>query len=225
MTPNSQSQLVKHLVDFHVLTRNSCAYTAMLQTDRAMYCPAGTIDPYGDHPESLGHFQTVSAPHMHALSLDLLSPAIETAANSGIVRILDVGSGSGYLTAALARTAEAAGASDIKVTGLERIEALAQSSLQNIENDDPNLLNMIQIVVGDGWHGWSENAPYDAIHVGAAAETFPTILGEQLAEGGTMVVPVGGSGNQSFSRCQKVNGKINCEEITEVDYVPLIRGD
>jgi protein-L-isoaspartate(D-aspartate) O-methyltransferase len=82
------------------------------------------------------------------------------------------------------------------VVGVEYIQGLAEQSKQNLANDPASKSfyesNTIKIVHGDGWRGWSENAPYDVIHVGAAAETIPRALLDQLASPGRLVIPVGG---------------------------------
>lgn len=216
----SQASLVAHLVNCGVLHRNSLASRAMLRTDRAHYCK-GCV--YEDHPESIGFMQTISAPHMHATALEYLTPAIAASArDKRAVRILDVGSGSGYLTAALARMAEDAGSTDTVVVGVETVGELARRSIVNIESDDNHLLADIRIIQGDGWSGCEEWGPYDAIHVGAAADTFPAALGQQLNEEGVMVIPLGEPGTQMYTRCMKHNGDIKCDDIEQVMFVPLI---
>lgn len=135
-----------------------------------------------------------------------------------------MGSGSGYLTAALARLAKELGAAQVNVVGLESLKELAEQSVKNIHKDDPDLLKeaIDTIIVQDGWYGWPDGAPYDAIHVGAAAEKLPEKLAEQLAEGGAMVVPIGDSSGQMFCRFTKVNSEVQCEEVAAVRFVPLI---
>ena len=116
----SQSGLVHHLVQTGMLRPGTLAAAAMLQVDRGQYTPMGS--PYEDAPQSIGYGQTISAPHMHAQALTLVEGAVVDAARGkGRVRVLDVGCGSGYLTVALARLAQKAGAKEVKVVGVESV--------------------------------------------------------------------------------------------------------
>ncbi|CAN0536333.1 unnamed protein product, partial [Ectocarpus sp. 12 AP-2014] len=136
-------------------------------------------------PQPIGFRATISAPHMHAHALEVLSPAIPM--DGG--RVLDVGVGSGYLAAALSRMVGAGGV----VYGLDYIQQLVELSRTNLDKDDSTMQSSGRVVLktADGWRGWPENGPYDAIHVGAAAESIPMDLVAQLKVGGRMVVPVG----------------------------------
>ncbi|KAE8587652.1 hypothetical protein XENTR_v10022052 [Xenopus tropicalis] len=138
-------------------------YDILLATDRAHYIQ---YFPYMDSPQSIGYKATISAPHMHAHALELLEDKLVEGAKA-----LDVGSGSGYLTACFARMVGLTG----KVVGIEHINHLVKDAVQNVKQDDPALLSngRIKFVVGDGRLGYPEDGPYDAIHVGAAAATVP----------------------------------------------------
>ncbi|CAN0486824.1 unnamed protein product, partial [Ectocarpus sp. 12 AP-2014] len=118
----------------------------------------------------IGFRATISAPHMHAHALEVLSLAIPM--DGG--RVLDVGVGSGYLAAALSRMVGAGGV----VYGLDYIQQLVELSRTNLDKDDSTMLSSGRVVLktADGWRGWPENGPYDAIHVGAAAESIPMDL-------------------------------------------------
>ncbi|XP_063138121.1 protein-L-isoaspartate(D-aspartate) O-methyltransferase isoform X2 [Rattus norvegicus] len=116
---------------------------------------------------NLRSFQaTISAPHMHAYALELLFDQLHEGAKA-----LDVGSGSGILTACFARMVGHSG----KVIGIDHIKELVDDSITNVKKDDPMLLSSgrVRLVVGDGRMGFAEEAPYDAIHVGAAAPVVP----------------------------------------------------
>lgn len=149
------------------------------QVDRAHYAPA---QPYEDSPQPIGHRATVSAPHMHAAAAESLLPYLKPGA-----KILDVGSGSGYLTHVLAELVKPGG----KVVGVEHIQALADMGATNTKKsaEGRELMEQggIMYVKGDGREGWADGAPYDAIHVGAAAAGFQQRLVDQLKSPGRYV--------------------------------------
>ncbi|KAI1232645.1 hypothetical protein IHE44_0006477 [Lamprotornis superbus] len=122
-----------------------------------------------------GYKATISAPHMHAHALELLKDQLVEGAKA-----LDVGSGSGYLTACFARMIGPTG----KAVGVEHIKELVHESIRNVQEDDPTLLSSgrVKLVVGDGRQGYPEEAPYDAIHVGAAAATVPKEVSGRAGE-------------------------------------------
>eukprot|EP00210_Caulerpa_lentillifera_P003483 g3323.t1 len=142
---------------------------------------------YQDMPLPIGFNETISAPHMHATCLELLQNH-----SMGQCRILDVGSGSGYLTAALAVLA----GEDCFVLGVEKHQELANRSLTNIQNSNPELLTgtqpRVKIMAGNVLSEvLDEMEGFDVIHVGAAAPMIPLNLVEKLKPGGRMVIPVG----------------------------------
>ncbi|XP_067414089.1 protein-L-isoaspartate(D-aspartate) O-methyltransferase-like isoform X2 [Emydura macquarii macquarii] len=182
-------------------------------TDRAHYIK---YFPYMDSPQSIGYKATISAPHMHAHALELLKDQLVEGAKA-----LDVGSGSGYLTACFARMLGPTG----KAVGIEHIEELVHESIRNVRKDDPTLLTSgrVKFLVGDGRQGYPEEAPYDAIHVGAAAVTVPEELLKQLNRGGRLILPVGSEGaNQVLMQYDKTSdGQIVETQLMGVIYVPL----
>lgn len=140
--------------------------------DRRHYCPNGAYD---DAPQSIGFSATISAPHMHASAAESLLPFLLPGA-----RVLDVGSGSGYLTHVLANLVGPEG----RVIGVDHIQELVDLATNNMSKsaDGQEMLRTGQVVFvkADGRKGWREGAPYDAIHVGAAAVQLHAQLIEQL---------------------------------------------
>jgi protein-L-isoaspartate(D-aspartate) O-methyltransferase len=183
----------------------------MLSIDRADFT---SIDPYHDCPQTIGYGATISAPHMHAMALEGLLNHVKPDSH-----ILDVGSGSGYLTACLAKLLGPNG----KVIGIDHINELVELSERNVRKHNADLLDngQIKFVTGDGRQGYQKEAPYDAIHVGAAAPTLPQALVDQLAIGGKMLIPVGVAQQEFLSIEKRADGSIGKRTIANVIYVPL----
>lgn len=194
---------------------STAAAEAMRQIDRADFVPSG-CSPYADCPQPIGHGATISAPHMHAYCLSLLSDYLKPGSS-----ILDVGSGSGYLTAVFAFMVGDTG----KTVGVEHIPELVQRSIETIQQGSAAHLlksGSLSIHVADGKQGYLEGAPYDAIHVGAAAADLPKALLDQLKPGGRMVIPVG-QGMQDLIVVDKLpDGSLKKRSEMGVRYVPLI---
>ncbi|XP_014216085.1 protein-L-isoaspartate(D-aspartate) O-methyltransferase isoform X2 [Copidosoma floridanum] len=185
----------------------------MSQVDRGKYVCSGNA--YMDAPASIGYGATISAPHMHAHALEHLADKLQDGG-----KVLDVGFGSGYLTVCLALMVGPKGVS----VGIEHIPQLKEIATKNIENDHPELLETgkVELVVGDGRLGYLPQAPYDAIHVGAAAPEVPENLISQLALGGRMIIPIGSSGDQMLYQIDKtIDGTIHKQSLMGVIYVPL----
>ena len=181
---------------------------AMRKVPRHEFVPeAFRTDAYGDHPLPIGEGQTISQPYIVAAMLEHL--ALEATD-----RVLEVGTGSGYVTALLSLLSA-------EVYSVERHAALAataESTLRRLE-----YRNVI-IRVGDGSQGWIEHAPFDAILVSAATAEMPPMLFAQLREGGRMMVPVGPPFSQELQLIFNVSGEPEVKILEGCRFVPLVEG-
>ncbi|XP_078037502.1 protein-L-isoaspartate(D-aspartate) O-methyltransferase [Augochlora pura] len=209
----TNQEMVTKLKKAGIVTTDK-AEAAMLAVDRARYCHEP--EPYLDRPRRIGYNVTISAPHMHAYALSVLSDQLFEGAKA-----LDIGSGSGYLTACMAFMVGSRG----HVVGVDHIPELIEISTKNVLVDCPHFIRdgRIKFVVGDGRLGHSADGPYNAIHVGAAAETLPQELINQLATGGRLICPVvAAEGFQDFLQVDKnADGTILKKKLLQVFYVPL----
>ncbi|TAQ87337.1 hypothetical protein B7494_g4308 [Chlorociboria aeruginascens] len=190
---NSNKELIDNLFK-NGLIMDERVRDAMMKVDRAHYTPH-VPSAYEDSPQAIGHTATISAPHMHASACESLLPVLKPGS-----RVLDVGSGSGYLTAVLAELVcpdMGKGGKGGKVVGLEHISALRDLGEGNMRKSERGreLLDKgeVKFVLGDGRKGYvdeGEDEGWDAIHVGAAAKEIHPELIEQLKRPGRMFIPV-----------------------------------
>uniref|UniRef100_A0ACD5ZVX4 Uncharacterized protein n=1 Tax=Avena sativa TaxID=4498 RepID=A0ACD5ZVX4_AVESA len=209
--------MVQQLQRYGVIKSTKVA-EVMETIDRGLFVPPGG-SPYFDSPMAIGYNATISAPHMHAACLELLEDHLQPG-----MRALDVGSGTGYLTACFALMVGPEG----RVVGVEHIPELVASSTENIKKSaaGPQLSDgSLGIHIADGREGWPELAPYDCIHVGAAAPQIPEALIEQLKPGGRMVIPVGTVFQELKVVDKKLDGTVTVRDETSVRYVPLTSKD
>lgn len=162
---------------------------------------------YEDHPLPIGEGQTISQPYIVALMLE----ALELKSSD---RVLEVGTGSGYVTALLAELTAG-------VLSVERHAALADLARELLAGMG---YRNVKVVVGDGTGGFPQSAPYDAILVSAAAGEVPGALLEQLVEGGRMIIPVGSADSQQLQLIHMRDGqpRLSLRELCR--FVPLISG-
>lgn len=162
---------------------------------------------YEDTALPIGHGQTISQPYIVALMTQVLLDG------GRLKKVLEVGTGSGYQTAVLAGLVD-------DVYSVERIEPLMKQARRRLRELG---FRNVQIKLSDGGWGWKEHAPYDGIIVTAAAPEVPPALLEQLAPGGRMVIPVGGSAMQELLLVQNADKGFTQERLELVNFVPLVR--
>ena len=201
--------LIMHLIQSNFITSEKVV-KVMLDVDRNDFAPS---NPYADRPQYIGYNVTISAPHMHAFALEYLSDYCTEGA-----KILDVGSGSGFLTVALSKMTNDSGT----VVGIDHIPELYEFGMKNIKKNHSELIKKgkIILVLGDGRKGYKEKGPYKAIHVGACSEKEPQELIDQLDYNGRMFIPVGKKGEtQNICIYDKdAHGKVTCKSILSVCY-------
>ncbi len=184
---------------------------SLRETPRDEFVPDGLkAVAFDNGPLPIGHGQTISQPYIVALMTDLLDPRPGQ-------RVLEIGTGSGYQTAILARLYD-------EVYTIERLPELAEAARALFQR---LRLGNIHARVGDGYAGWPEQAPFDAIIVTAAAAEIPPALIEQLRPGGRMVIPVGEPHRvQDLLLIEKdEDGGIHRRDVLRVAFVPMVRGD
>jgi protein-L-isoaspartate(D-aspartate) O-methyltransferase len=188
---------------------------AMRTVKRENFCRSPQF-AYRDAPQAIGMGQTISAPHIHATALEELRDWLRPGNKA-----LDVGSGSGYLAACMAVMVSPNG----RVYGIERVESLLQWSLENVKKSVPKLVEdgTISLQTGDGWKGLPDKGPFDAIHVGAAAEELPQALVDQLKNGGCMIIPLGKEFQELYKIQKDVKGHVSKHKLAEVVFVPLVK--
>lgn len=160
---------------------------------------------YEDAALPIGHGQTISRPAVHALHLCL-------ARLEGDERVLEIGTGSGFQTALLARLAR-------EVRSVERVRPLAERARERLA-----ALGVDDVVlrVGDGSRGWPDEGPFDAILVGAAAPEVPGPLKRQLAPGGRLLVPVGDDDDQELMLVERTGDGWGTDVVDAARFVPLL---
>lgn len=177
------------------------------QVPRHIFLPEGVLPrAYEDAPIPIGYQQTASQPSLQAHYLSILEPRPDE-------KVLEIGTGSGYLTALLALMCD-------RVYSVERVRELSVRARKAL---DEMAFQNIALMVGDGTIGWRKYAPFDVIVVSASSPSVPTALVDQMADGGRMLIPVGGRDSQDLVLVKKAGSAVT-EEIVkgECTFVPLL---
>lgn len=209
----ARARMVEHLKDYARATGHGneaidpAVLTAMSQVPRHRFVPEAVRDhAYENRPLPIGHGQTISQPYIVALMTDLLNVG-------GDDVVLEVGTGSGYQAAVLAEIVK-------QVCSIEILEPLGKQAagrLARLGYDN------VTTRIGDGYHGWADHAPFDAIMVTAGAEAVPPPLVRQLKPGGRMIIPVDSSWfTQHLLVVAKTPaGAVETRQLLPVRFVPL----
>jgi protein-L-isoaspartate(D-aspartate) O-methyltransferase len=200
-----QRMLEQHLKPRGI--KNERVLAAMAKVPREEFIPVDVrADAYEDGPLPIGYEQTISQPYIVAFMTEQLRPKPSD-------RVLEIGSGSGYQAAILAELVA-------DVYTIEIVEPLAKSAEATLERLG---YKNVHIKVGDGYKGWPEEAPFDAIIVTCAPEKVPQPLVDQLKDGRCMVIPVGERFAQQLYLLEKKNGELKESATLPVRFVPMKR--
>lgn len=176
------------------------------EVPRHLFVPSGVRHrAYEDSALPIGNGQTISQPSVHARYLQELKL-------TGREKVLEIGTGSAYQTALLSKLVE-------QVFSIERVGALMDRSREILQRLGAR---NVSLLLGDGTLGWSSYGPYDAILVSAAAPQVPQPLADQLAEGGRLLIPLGGRDEQMLALLTKRGGELERRDIAPVRFVPLV---
>jgi protein-L-isoaspartate(D-aspartate) O-methyltransferase len=198
----------KRMVDHQIAERgvtSSRVLEAMRKVPRHLFVPEGArSSAYADKPLPIGHGQTISQPYIVALMSSLCNLR-------GTERVLEIGTGCGYQTAVLRELSSEVYTIEI----YKELSGKAQQVLYSLGYED------IHFIVGNGYTGHPDAAPYDAILLTASPEQIPHTLLDQLADGGVLVGPEGRF-SQDLMKIEKEFGKLNKERICAVAFVPMV---
>jgi len=174
---------------------------------RHLFLPEGVLPrAYEDAPIPIGFGQTASQPSLQAYYLTLLKPTRQE-------KVLEIGTGSGYLTALLALMAD-------RVYSVERVRELSHRARKSL---DSLALRNVALLVGDGTIGWRKYAPFDVMVVSASSPSVPSTLVDQLADGGRMLIPVGSRDSQDLVMVRRTGFAVTEEVVKgECTFVPLL---
>jgi protein-L-isoaspartate(D-aspartate) O-methyltransferase len=189
---------------------NKAVLKAMRRVERHQFVPKGSRDQaYSDRPLPIGYGQTISQPYIVAYMTEQIDPKPE-------YKVLEIGTGSGYQAAILAEIVS-------QVYTIEIVDELASGSSELLKKLQYKNIHVKQ---ADGYYGWKEHAPYDAIVVTASADYIPPPLIEQLKPGGKMVIPVGSPFQvQMLKMVEKKGERLITKNLLPVRFVPFIHNE
>jgi len=183
---------------------------AMKKVQRHLFVPKRSMnDAYDDSPLSIGYGQTISQPYIVAYMTEVIKPKPN-------YKVLEIGTGSGYQAAVLAEIID----SMFTIEIIKELGISARDRLNKLGYDN------VHLKIADGYYGWKEHAPFDAIVVTAASEFIPPPLIKQLKDGGRMIIPVGSPFMvQTLMLIQKEGEKITTTSLMPVRFVPFTRNN
>jgi protein-L-isoaspartate(D-aspartate) O-methyltransferase len=198
--------MVRHQIELEGVTHKA-TLKAMRIVPRHEFVPKRAVRyAYDNRPLPIGYGQTISQPFIVGYMTEQLDPRPSH-------RVLEIGTGSGYQAAVLARIVK-------QVYTVEIIPELAKQAAKRLAKKYPS----VKVIRGDGYHGWKAGAPYDSIIVTAAADFIPPPLIEQLKEGGKMIIPLGSPyGMQWLVLITKKKGQLMSRRLVPVQFVPFTR--
>jgi protein-L-isoaspartate(D-aspartate) O-methyltransferase len=209
MTPSSYSAERKRMVEYQIGARgitDKKIIDAFLKVERHRFVPKRYVrNAYEDSPLPIGEDQTISQPYIVAF----MTHALELSRTD---KVLEIGTGSGYQAAILAELCD-------HVFTIEVIPSLgrkAEALLKELGYEN------VRVKIGDGYQGWDEHAPYDAIIVTCAPTHVPEPLKKQLNEGGRMIIPLGEGYQQELVLLRKRGGQLKQEKVLPVRFVPMV---
>jgi protein-L-isoaspartate(D-aspartate) O-methyltransferase len=204
---NERDIMIRQQIEARGITHEP-TIDAMRKVQRHMLVPDNQKqNAYSDSPLPIGYGQTISQPYIVAYMTEAMQPKKGQ-------KVLEVGTGSGYQAAVLAEIVD-------EVYTIEIVEPLGKRARRDLENLG---YKNIYVKIGDGYEGWEEHAPFDAIIVTAAVESIPPALIAQLKNGGRMIIPVGSQFmTQQLVLIEKSDDKIRSRNVMPVRFVPFTR--
>ena len=200
-----QRMIIEQLIAPGRDIKNPRVIEAMRSVPRHEFVPSEhRTAAYEDHPLPIGYGQTISQPYIVAFMTEILKPQPKE-------RILEIGTGSGYRAAVMSKLVA-------EVYSIEIVEPLAQRARSDLERLG---YKNVKVKAGDGYLGWPEHAPFDAIIVTCAPNHIPRPLIDQLKDGGRMIIPVGGMFHQELHLLIKQGDKVKEKSVLPVRFVPM----